>query len=156
MLTQILSMNLQDLKWTKNVKRDDGDWAYKKFKASDLFKLAWKDDYANASKPKKDDLILLRQQGFVTHLVKILDYKPEHETGKGDWDIYRIAEVLWNIDFDIFPVSAKADTMFGYSQVLKYRGGDVMELAALPTFQEHWDNKGGLKVFQAHVRNFLV
>jgi hypothetical protein len=35
-------MDLQRLRWTKNVKRDDGAWAYSDFKIGDLFKLAWK------------------------------------------------------------------------------------------------------------------
>lgn len=53
-------MDLQRLKWTKNVKRGDKAWAYSQFKVADLFKLAWKDDEVDASKPQKDDLILLR------------------------------------------------------------------------------------------------
>jgi len=106
-------MDLQSLKWTKNVRRGDNAWAYSQFKASDLFKLAWKDDEANASRLEKGDLILLRQQGYVTNLVRVLDYKAEREAWKGDYDIYRIVEVLWSIDFGNPPVSAKADAMFG-------------------------------------------
>jgi hypothetical protein len=33
-------MDLQGLKWTKNVRRGDGAWAYSQFKVSDLFKRA--------------------------------------------------------------------------------------------------------------------
>lgn len=148
-------MDLQRLKWTKNVKRGDGAWAYSQFKASDLFKLAWKDDEVNASKPEKDDLILLRQQGYATHLVKVLDYKPERETRQGDYNIYRIVEVLWAIDFNNLPISAKADAVFGYSEVLDYRSGNVMELEALPTFKQRWDNNGGLESFQVHIQSLL-
>jgi hypothetical protein len=54
-------MDLQALKWTKNVKRNDGTWAYREYKVSDSFKLAWKDDEVNANKPEKGSLILLRQ-----------------------------------------------------------------------------------------------
>jgi hypothetical protein len=124
-------MDLQDLKWTKNVRRGDGAWAYLEYKVSDLFKLAWKDDETNANRPEKGGLILLRQQGYVTHLVKILDYKAEREVWTGDYDIYRIVEVLWAIDFDNPPVSAKADAMFDYPEVLDYRSGNVMELESL-------------------------
>jgi len=68
-------MDLQALKWTKNVRRNDGTWAYRKYKVSDPFQLEWKDDEVNANKPEKGSLILLRQQGYVTHLVKVLDCK---------------------------------------------------------------------------------
>ncbi|XHR85752.1 MAG: hypothetical protein ACFKPT_16460 [Gloeotrichia echinulata GP01] len=97
--------------------RDDDKWAYSRYKVHDLFKLAWKDSEDNARKPEKDDLILLRQRGYVTHLVRVLDYKPEREDWKGDYDIYRIVEVFWTIDFVNPPASAKADKMFDYSAV---------------------------------------
>ncbi len=80
-------MNLYRLKWTKNVRSSDGEWAYSEVKVSDLFKLAWKDNATDASKLDKDDLVLLRQKGFVTHLVKILDHKPRCQTGTGDYDL---------------------------------------------------------------------
>jgi hypothetical protein len=148
-------MDLQRLRWTKNVKRGDRAWAYSQFKAGDLFKLAWKDDEANASKPQKDDLILLRQKGYVTHLVKVLDYKFEREAWDGDYSIYRIVEILWTIDCDRPPSSAKADEVFGYSEVLNYQSGDVMELETLRTFKQRWDNKGGLGAFQEYVRDLF-
>jgi hypothetical protein len=84
--------------------RNDGTWAYREYKVSDSFKLAWKDDEVNANKPEKGSLILLRQRGYVTHLVKVLDCKAEREIGKDNYDIYRIVEVLWAIDFDNPPV----------------------------------------------------
>lgn len=145
-------MNLQRLKWTKNVRRIDGAWAYSQFKVSELFKLAWKDDEANASKPEKDDLILLRQKGYVTHLVRVLDYKPEREFPIADYDIYRIVEVVWSIDCSNPPISAKADVMFGYSEVLSYQGGNIMELKTLTTFKKCWDKDGGLVGFQRHIQ----
>ncbi|AFY41975.1 hypothetical protein [Nostoc sp. PCC 7107] len=148
-------MDLHLLKWTKNVRRDDGDWAYSPCKVHDLFKLAWRDNEDDARRPEKDDLILLRQRGYVTHLVKILDYKPERESGKGDYDIYRIVEVLWTIDFVHPPASARAEKMFDYSAVLHYEGGNVMKLDELPTFKSRWDIDGGLKGFQTHIQNLL-
>lgn len=148
-------MDLQDLKWTKNVKRRDGAWAYSQYKVSDLFKLAWKDYEANANRAEKGGLILLRQLGYVTHLVRILDYKAEREVWRGDFDIYRIVEVLWAIDFDNPPVSAKADAMFDYPEVLDYRSGNVMELESLPTFRQRWDDNGGLGGFQTYIQNLL-
>jgi hypothetical protein len=68
-----------------------------------------------------------RQSGYVTHLVKILDYKSEREDWQGDFNIYRIVEVLWVIDWQDPPSSARADEVFGYS-VKAYQGGDVMFL----------------------------
>jgi hypothetical protein len=81
----------------------------------------------NASKPQREDLILLRQCGYVTHLVEVLDYKPEHEKWQGDFNIYRIVEVVWGIDWNNPPDSARADEVFGYP--VKLQGGDVMFLA---------------------------
>ncbi|MDB9458227.1 hypothetical protein PN480_07145 [Dolichospermum circinale CS-1225] len=148
-------MDLSLLKWTKNVKREDGDWAYSRYKVYDLFKLAWKDSEQNAGKPEKDDLILLRQHGYVTHLVRVLDYKPEHEDWKGDYNIYRIVEVSWAIDFVTPPKSAKADKIFDYSEVLSYQGGNIMKLEELPTFKDRWDKDGGLEAFQTHIQSLL-
>jgi len=154
--TKIIGMDLQRLKWTKNVTRIDDAWAYSRFKADDLFKLAWKDNEANASKPQKDDLILLKQKRYVTHLVKLLDYKPEYEAWNGDYSIYRIVEVLWAIDCDNPPPSAKAEAVFGYPKVRFYEGGDVMELENLRTFKERWDNDSGLRGFQNHIQGLLA
>lgn len=84
-------MNLERLQWTKNVRPDEG-WAYCESKKGELFKLVWKDDEANASRPEKDDLILLRQHGYVTHLVKVLNRQAEREDTLSNWNLYRIVE----------------------------------------------------------------
>ncbi|WP_228041025.1 hypothetical protein [Nodosilinea sp. LEGE 07088] len=52
------------------------------------------------------------------------------------------------------PSSARADEVFGYS-VKAYQGGDVMLLETMPTFQQHWQDQGGLPAFQEHVRSML-
>jgi hypothetical protein len=81
-------VNLQKLRWTKNVKPVNQEpRAYETFKVGNLFKLAWKDDEGNASRPQREDLILLRQGGYVTHLVEVLDYKPEREK----WQVISIS-----------------------------------------------------------------
>lgn len=148
-------MDLQRLQWTKNVKPTNG-WAYCEFKTSELFKLAWKDDEANANRPERNDLILLRQHGYVTHLVKVLNRQAECEERQGDFNIYRIVEVMWSIDDTNPPISAKADVIFGYSAVLDYMGGNVMKLEELPTFKDNWDPQGGLSDFQDHVQSKLI
>jgi hypothetical protein len=123
------------------------------FKVGNLFKLAWKEDKGNASKPQREDQILLRQSGYVTHLVEVLDYKPEREKWQGDFNIYRIVEVVWVIDWNTLPSFAKADEIFGYP--INLQGGDVMFLETMPTFQQHWQNQGGLSSFQVRVRATL-
>jgi hypothetical protein len=148
-------MNLQHLRWTKNVRPADG-WAYFELKVSALFKLAWKDDETNANRPEKNDLILLRQHGYVSHLVKVLNRQAEREDWQGDYNIYRIVEVLWAIDCSNPPVAAKADVIFGYSAVLDYMGGNVMKLEELPTFKESWESRGGLTAFQDYVKSRLL
>ena len=148
-------MNLQHLQWTKNVRPSDG-WAYSEFEVSKLFKLAWKDDEANANRPERNDLILLRQHGYVTHLVKVLNRQTEFEDWQSNYNIYRIVEVLWVIDCSDPPIAAKADEVFGYSAVLNLQGGNVMKLTELPTFKEAWDSRGGLTTFQDHVKSRLL
>ncbi len=150
-------MDLKNLKWTKSVtpqyKKDY--WAYPKFEAYELFKLSWKDNENNAKKPENNDLILLRQKGYVTHLVKILDHEPRKDHWQGDFNIYRIVEVLWVIDWKNLPDSYKVQEVFGYSEVLHYQGGDVMQLDNLPSFKNYWDTKGGLDGFQNFVHHKL-
>ncbi|MFM2431518.1 MAG: hypothetical protein RLZZ511_2731 [Cyanobacteriota bacterium] len=144
-------MNLESLKWTKNVKPSEG-WAYSDFEKSELFKLAWKDNEDNANRPERGDLILLRQHAYVTHLVKVLDRKAEREEWQGEWSLYRIVEVVWSVGHTNPLPSLKSDLIFGYPGVLAYMGGDVMKLEELPTFQDAWDRNGGLAAFQAHVQ----
>ncbi len=148
-------MDLKNLKWTKSITPHDELWAYSKYNAGYLFKLNWKDNKINADKPQKDDLILLRQKGYVTHLVKVLDYKSEFDVWEGDFNIYRIVETLWAIDWKSPPTSAKASKVFGYDEVLHYHGGDVMELKTLPTFHKYWGTDDGFDKFQNHVFTML-
>lgn len=88
-----------------------------------------------------------------TQATEVLDEKLGREKWQGDFSIYRIVEVLWVINWENLPTSAKADEVFSYS--VKLQGGDVMFLETMPTFQQHWQNQGGLTEFQACVRNML-
>jgi len=144
-------MDLTQLKWTKNI-RPTGDepWAYSQYGKNFLFKLSWRTNEVNASRPQHGDLILLRQQGYVTHLVRVLDHKSEREPWKGEFNIYRIVEVVWAIHWASPQAFAKAETLFGYPGVLKYEGGDIMELVMLPTFQNRWGKD--LSAFQERVK----
>jgi hypothetical protein len=149
-------MDLTNLKWTKNVKHPNGkSWAYDSFKGGNLFKLNWKDDTNNANKPDKNNLILLRQKGYVTHLVKVLDYRHEREDWEGNYNIYRIVEVFWVIDFNELCPRASSDNVLGYPEARNYQGGNIMKLETLPTFKEYWDINGGLDSFRDHVNQML-
>ncbi len=113
----------------------------------------WKNGKTNASKLEQEDLILLTQKGFVTHLVEVLDYKlPEHKIDRGEFNIYRSVKVLWVTDWKN-PSLAKADKVFDYSEVLKYQGGKVMKLEKITS--RHWESKGGFAAFQNHVHSQL-
>jgi hypothetical protein len=147
---------LRNLKWTKNiVPQNHEHWAYQPFGKGHLFKLAWRDNEGNANKPAREDLLLLRQHGYVTHLVRVLDYKSENDAWRGDFNIYRIVEVLWVIDWSNPVATLKADKVFAFPEVLHFQGGNAMHLADLPTFQDHWQGDNGLKNFQAHVHTHL-
>jgi len=150
-------VDLQNLKWTKNVVPQNHEpWAYQTFSKEHLFKLAWKDNEDDADKPAREDLLLLRQRGYVTHLVRVLDYKSENDAWRGDFNIYRIVEVLWGIGDWVNPdANFRVEKVFDYSAVLHYQGGDAMYLADLPTFKEHWQGDNRLKDFQAHVHAHL-
>ncbi len=90
---------------------------------------------------------MLRQHGYVTHLVKVLNRHAEFEDWENPYNIYRIVEVVWTIDCINLPINAKADMIFDYSAVLCYQGGNAMKLEELPTFKESWDLRGGLSAF---------
>lgn len=147
-------MDLAQLKWTKNIKpAGDERWAYSQYGKHALFKLAWKDNEVNAGKPQRGDLILLRQRGYATNLVRVLDHKPERELWQGEFNIYRIVEIVWVIDWTNPQHLAKAEILFDYASVLKYEGGDIMELVTLPTFQKRWGID--LTAFQERVKSTL-
>jgi hypothetical protein len=72
----------------------------------------------------------------------------------------RLARFLQSEGYDTFnfdnpPVSAKANAMFDYPEVLDYRSGNVMELESLPTFRQRWNDNGGLRGFQSCIQNLL-
>lgn len=125
-------------------------WAYNEYKEGEVFNLHWKNGETNASKPQKEDLILLRQKSFVTHLIEVYDDKISPRTGQGEFDIYRSIEVLWVTDWNNPPSAVE---VFGYPEVLKYQNGNVMKLETI-TFK-HWESIGGFASFQNHVHSFL-
>ncbi|QFS47710.1 hypothetical protein [Nostoc sphaeroides] len=147
-------MNLTELKWTKNVNHQGNDkyWAYQNVgPVLNVFQLNWKTEQGeNALKPEESELILLRQRTKVTHIVKLLNNTLYQETPEGEFGISRLVEVVWIADY--WSVPPKQKMMFGYDVHLQ--GGRVMKLET-PTFNEHWESRGGLVGFQNHVLKAL-
>jgi hypothetical protein len=147
-------MNLQQLFWTKNITPQRGErWAYEHQEVGHKFHLNWKKNEINANKLKLYDSILLRQKGYVTHVVKVLDNELQYEDWVGDFSIYRLVETLWVIEWDKISRSNKADQIFSYP--VRYHSGNVMDLRTLPTFQNYWDKKGGIEVFQKRISEMI-
>ncbi|MHC5763707.1 hypothetical protein, partial [Nostoc sp.] len=107
-------MDLTELKWTKNVNHqgDDKYWAYQNIDPdSNIFPLNWKKEQAkNALKPEESDLILLRQRGKVTHIVKLLNKTLDED--HGEFGISRLVEVVWIADYS--SLLPEQDMVFGY------------------------------------------
>jgi hypothetical protein len=147
-------MNLTELKWTKNVNHQGNDkyWAYQNVgPVLNIFQLNWKTEQAeNALKPEESELIILRQRTKVTHIVKLLNNTLYQETPEGEFGISRRVQVVWIADY--WSVPPKQKMMFGYDVHLQ--GGRVMKLET-PTFNEHWESRGGLVGFQNHVLKAL-
>ncbi|MEP1062614.1 MULTISPECIES: hypothetical protein [Cyanophyceae] len=121
-----------------------------------MFKLVWRDNEGNANRPVREDLLLLRQRGYVTHLVRVLDYKSENDAWRRDFNFYRIVEVLWGISDWINPATAfRASKVFNYSTVLNYEGDNATYLTDLSTFKAHWQGDDGLRNFQAYIHTYL-
>jgi hypothetical protein len=109
-------MNLDNLKWIKYV-NDQGDksWAYEEEKRHSIFPLNWKaDQIDNAAKVQCGDLMLLLQEGHVTHLVEVTDDKPD-KVEDGEWGVVRQVKVLWVANFKDENCIPKQRDLFGYS-----------------------------------------
>lgn len=141
-------MNIKHLKWIKNITPQGSEtWAYKSFNVEDVVGLHWKENEENAQKPKEGDLILLKQKNYITHIVEVIDRQPLKRNKQNSWHIYRIVEVLWVINnWDNPPDYTRVAKVFDYPANLQ--GGNVMFIETLPTFNNHWKDRGGLQAFQ--------
>lgn len=148
-------MDITKLIWTKNVTplypAKKNDWAYRLEKST--FKLHWRNkdnqDKNNAGKPEEGDIILLRQRGKVTHLVKLRDNDCNLEESelKTEFNIYRHVEIIWiTDDWDNAP---SLDQVF-VSKIKFPRGGKVCRIENLKAYKERWE-KQGLAKFQQQV-----
>ncbi|BAT51289.1 hypothetical protein NOS3756_02120 [Nostoc sp. NIES-3756] len=148
-------MDITKLKWTKNVTplypRREIEWAYNQERQT--FKLHWrnknKQDEKNAKNPEEGDIILLRQRGKVTHLVKLLDndFSREPPDSISEFNIYRDVEVVWITDNWCNPPSIDK---FFEPKIQFPRSGKVYRLENLKAYKQRWD-KQGLSHFQQHV-----
>lgn len=148
-------MDLSQLKWTKNINREDGEWAYShKFidNHSKIFHLDWKSDSkTNAEKPQEKDLIILRQKGKVTHIVEFLNNSVYNEENPENNWIYRLVKVFWMPD--IWSEPPHQNNIFDCQ--LNLQGGDAMELKNIQNLKHRWDAEGGVPSFQKHIQKKL-
>jgi len=137
-------MDITKLIWTKNVTplypTKEEKWAYPPQEKP--FRLHWRNknnqDIKNAGEQlKQGDIILLRQRGKVTHLVKLVDNDCNHEESelKTEFNIYRLVELVWiTDDWDNAP---SLNQVFA-SKIKFPRGGKVCRIENLKAYKEHW------------------
>jgi hypothetical protein len=145
-------MNLNKLKWTKNVNHSDIEWAYQDINLnSKIFYLHWTSDSCdNARKPQEEDLIIIRQRSKVTHIVEILNNAVYGEKSENPW-ISRLVKAIWMAEFWSEPPNQ--DEIFGYK--INYPSGKAIYLENSNKFNQYWDNKGGISAFQERIKRKL-
>ena len=149
-------MDLENLTWTKPVRPSKPwRWAYQVFGVGHGFPPVWQDQAAKASHPSQDDLLLLQQHGYVTHLVQVLDDRPRPTAWDGDPYLSRLVAVLWVIDWSRPQSYCKATLVLGLPDVPYVMSDNALDLPALPGFQRQWQGSTGLQQFQVHVRTQL-
>lgn len=154
-------MNLNQLKWTKNINRQDGEWAYPPIERIDKsidFKLHWKPDsqksYKNATNAKKGDLAILRQKTKVTHIVEFIDNDEPKEDLENDHNwIYRWVKVIWMPETDNWNTLPHQNDVFDCS--LKLQGGNIINLENIKSLREKWNAQGGITSFRKHIQRKL-
>ena len=143
------------LKWTKNIRREDGEWAYPRkdnISHSGKFELHWKPySYKNATTAEKGDLAILRQKAKVTHIVQFIDNDEPHADPKNDnnW-IYRWVKAIWMPDIDDWSELPHQNDVFNCS--LHLQGGNIMKLENIKNLREKWNTQGGIAGFQKYIQ----
>jgi hypothetical protein len=134
-------MNLEKLRWTKNVNDQGFDkyWAYQNREIDcklKIFLLNWnKAQKSNASKPEEDELVILRQRKKVTHIVKFLNNTLYDDGSGSDFGIGRLVQVIWMTDDWNIPPKQDQDEIFGFQ--LHLQGGNIMEIKCLSRSLEY-------------------
>lgn len=156
--------------WLKNVVRRDGLWAYcgddptvlhpDPAAVGDEFFLHWPTRLRdNANDPTKGDVIVLVQDGHVTHLVEIVDDSASDRaashrrpgTPDGDYGIQRRVRALVLRGHGSAPTYADALGFTPYVQ-----GGACCRIEHLQRFcDSEWPNKGGIRALQRHLVEVL-
>lgn len=141
------------LKWTKNINREDGEWAYSHEEInSKIFNLHWKlESYNNAEKPPEKDLIILRQKGKVTHIVELLDNHAKNNDYHQEKWVYRLVKAVWMAEPWSEP--PHQDDVFGCQ--INLQGGNIMELKNIEAFKKRWNPDEGMGDFHNHITEIL-
>ena len=157
-------MNLDKLKWIKNVRHQGNDkkWAYDNTAEMPvpevkIFRLNWRNNIANAEKPQKGELMLLLQNTKVTHVVEFIDEKVYEKSSK-EWGTSRVVRALWmpphNFDWEKLPHQQE---IFGFKHiVMDGAAHDLGAINNMPQFHQYWDEKGGLEAFCNHLNTKLA
>lgn len=157
-------IDLSRLKWTKNVNNPDV-WVYRHNEIRypylvPEFKLHWaKGEEANCGKPDIGDIILLRQQTKVTHLVMTLDDQignvpnPTHPLTRRVQVLWIAPESLNTPDAQIWDNAPSQDDVFGFD--VKLQSGKAIELDHIQNLNEEFKDQGGLAAFQKRVAEKL-
>lgn len=159
-------MNLDNLKWVKNVKHKNTDrhWAYADLNEmvipeAQIFRLHWSSNREdnNAQKPQKNDLALLLQRAKVTHIVEFLDNEVYGNT-QNRWGIYRIVKSVWMpLEKSAWENLPHQREIFGFDYVVG--DGNIHNLVAsnrMPQFHRYWDERGGLEAFYNRLNSQLA
>jgi hypothetical protein len=158
-------IDLSRLKWTKNVNHPEV-WVYRHNEIHypylvPEFNLHWaKAAEANCRKPDIGDIILLRQQTKVTHLVMTLDDQIGNDPNSPTHPFIRRVQVLWiapeslhTPDNQIWDNAPSQDDVFGFDLTLF--GGKAIELDHIQNLNEEFKDQGGLSAFQKRVAEKL-
>lgn len=162
-----MSIDLSGLKWIKNVTdpRPEVKWAYHSDAMTqypDIFHADWSQKTfglnwpnggeENAKKTQAGDLILLKQNNCITHLVQFIDNHVNIDSRNSDYTPYRMVKIIWITPNWNNPPNVK--TIFQCD--LELSGGNVANLENFKVFQEYWNQgRGGLTDFQEHIRQVL-
>jgi len=148
-------MNLENLKWIKNVKRHDHEWAYTHHEInqkSNTFNLHWKlKSRENAEKPDEKDLIMLKQNGKLTHIVQLLDtYSKNDDHHHKEW-VYRIVKPIWMAD--VWNEPPCVNDIFNCEINLQI--GSAINIMDVKSLKERWNLDNGVNEFQNHIAKKL-
>ena len=148
-------MNLTRLNWIKNVTDPRGIWAYKFDANQEEFGLNWSTgSEENAKKLQRGELILLKQRGKITHLVRVIDDGVQKDSNADniDYKPYRSVEIVWvTSDWENSPTVEQV-----FKHKINLQGGYAVSLENIEVFRQYWnESRGGLSGFQDHIQKLF-